>query len=39
MYAIALALWAAFLVAAIYFTRRERHPRMLLIGAELAPVN
>lgn len=35
MYAAALALWAAFLVVAIYYTRRDRNPRMRPLAAYL----
>lgn len=33
MYGAALGLWAAFLVVAIYYTRRERHPRIKPLAA------
>ena len=35
MYATALALWAVFLLAAIYITRRDRHPRIRPLAAYL----
>lgn len=35
MYAAAIALWAIFLLAAIYYTRRERNPRMRPLAAYL----
>jgi hypothetical protein len=35
MYATALVLWAAFLVVAIYYTRRDRNPHMRPLAAYL----
>ncbi len=35
MYAFAVGLWAAFLVAAVYFTRRDRNPRIRPLAAYL----
>jgi hypothetical protein len=35
MYITALALWAVFLIVAIFYTRRDRHPRMRPLAAYL----
>ena len=35
MYPVSLALWAAFLIFAIFFTRRERNPRIRPLAAYL----
>lgn len=35
MYPIAIALWAAFLVAAVFYTQRERHPEAKPLAAYL----